>query len=116
MEHRIIKNETEPFRTPDNYFDSFESRLMSRIHAEESKPRKLWLRNASIAAACAAIIVICSLLLLNTQSSINQKTEQIISAETSTDDAYYDEINSELSSAEIEEALAQINYEDETEN
>lgn len=121
MEKRLIDNEHNPFLVPDNYFQDFESRLMSRIEREDLadlpvvKPnsRSLWLNRSAIAVGIAGIVFIAIASILKIQDQIDTKAEQIITARTDENDPYYDAINEELSNEEIEDALAQLEFDDE---
>ncbi|MCQ2343887.1 MAG: hypothetical protein MJ002_03055 [Paludibacteraceae bacterium] len=121
MEKRIIENEQEAFKVPDGYFEGFEERLMSRIQQEEQpvKPAKeantkqLWINRVSIAVGIVGMLMLATAAIIRTQDEIDVKTQQIITANANENDAYYDEINDKLSNEEIEEALAQIEFNEE---
>lgn len=121
MEKRIIENEQEAFRVPEGYFENFSERLMTRIEKEEQteKPakvaqtRQLWINRSAIAVGVIGMILIASAAIIRIQGDIDQKAHQIITAHSDENEAYYEEINEELSSEEIEEALAQIEFDEE---
>ncbi|MCQ2338743.1 MAG: hypothetical protein MJ001_07485 [Paludibacteraceae bacterium] len=115
MEKRIIENEKEAFQVPEGYFEGFEERLMARIARQEEPKRKpahrqLWINRISIAAGIIGVLMLVTTAIINTQNEIGEKTQQIITANADENDAYYDEINAELSNEEIEDALAQIEF------
>ncbi|WP_010252955.1 hypothetical protein [Myroides injenensis] len=60
------------FKTPDNYFNTFESRLMDRIELENSSVKKVKLHSKkpyyySLVAASAALIIGLSTFFINSQ-------------------------------------------------
>lgn len=121
MEKRIIENEKEAFQVPEGYFENFEERLLARIKKDETiqkqvnktKTRQLWINRGAIAVAIVGIILLFTTSIIRTQNEIGEKTQQIIAAQSDENDAYYDEISDELSSQDIEEALAQIEFDEE---
>lgn len=109
-----------PFKTPDGYFEDFEERMMSRIHEEGASVefnhiaqlnthRHRIIRLAVSGVAVAALLVIGIYTLIGYQNNVNEQAEQIIAA-TVEEEAYYDEVNDALDTREIEEALAQLNF------
>lgn len=122
MENIFDDNQKKtPFEVPEGYFDNFEERMMARIKEDEEqkeerqqivlnsqKRRKSsWIIGA---AATVAVIVIGAYAFVNIQNDITNQAAQI--AEVATEEDYYDQVNEMLESEEIEEALAQINFEE----
>ena len=118
-----------PFEVPEGYFDGFEEKMMAKLKAleaeeaqrEEPKFEKVRNLNAnegrnvawkkwSTGVAAAAVVLAGIFAVLHLQNDVSQTGEEIMVAATNSDDAYYDEINEELNSEEIEEALAQIQF------
>lgn len=124
MENIFDDNQKKsPFEVPEGYFENFEEKMMARIREEEasaqteenqpivlnSQKRKTsrWFIGA---AAAVALVIVGAYAFVNIQNDINNQAVQI--AEAATEDDYYDLVNEMLESEEIEEALAQINFEE----
>lgn len=112
-----------PFTLPDNYFDRFEEKLMQRIDQEEQadrnkptdRPLRPHRRQFSIAlgaVAALALIVVGIYVVLNIEQENSRAAEQIIVAQRA-EDEYLDYINDELDSEEIEDAIAQLELDQE---
>jgi len=77
IEHRFMKRPgTNPFRTPDNYFDSIEDRIMKGIQLQEKKKKPASvsiLRILKPALGIAAMLALIFILTNNpfTRNSIN---------------------------------------------
>ena len=117
-----------PFDVPENYFESFEERMMTKLEAMEAaetqevkieKVRDLhaagknnvaWRKWATRVAAIALVIV-GVFAVMHLKNDVSQTGEEIMVA--AMDDEYYDVLNEELNTQEIEEALVQIEFENE---
>lgn len=122
MENIFDDNQKKtPFEVPEGYFENFEERMMARIkeEGEQKEERQKIVLNSQKrrksswiigAAATVAVIVIGAYAFVNIQNDITNQAAQI--AEVATEEDYYDQINEMLESEEIEEALAQINFEE----
>jgi len=116
-----------PFEVPEGYFENFEEKMMARLEALDDQEtldaqetrsnvrdiRNVTMRRWATGIAAAAVVLIGIFAVLHLQGEVGQAGEEIVVAATTTaDDAYYDEINNELNTEEIEEALAQIALEE----
>ena len=102
-EEEIIRKhmkESNPFRTPDGYFDSFNSRLMQRIAAQtpeskpESKPTKVvsirrsttrYFRYAA-AAVIAGVCITAGTYLWNKDSATTRQTAAVANIDNANED------------------------------
>ena len=129
MENNVDNMEKKlPFGVPENYFEGFEEKMMARIEAMETAETKevkmekvrdlntagnnkpMWRKWT--AGVAAAVVVLAGLFaVVHLKNDVNQTGEEIIMA--ASDEEYYDAVNEELNSSEIEEALAQIEFEGE---
>lgn len=129
MENNIENMEKKlPFEVPENYFEGFEEKMMAKIEAMEvaetqdvkmekvrnlnaaGSSKQMWKRWATGVAA-AAVVLVGLFAVMHLKNDVNQTGDEIMMA--ASDEAYYDAVNEELNSSEIEEALAQIEFEDE---
>lgn len=129
MENSIDNmNKKMPFEVPENYFEEFEEKMMAKFEAMEvaeakevkmekvrdlntagdSKP--MW-RKWATGVAAAAVVIVGVFAVLHLKNDVSQTGEEIMMA--ASDEEYYDVLNEELNTQEIEEALAQIEFEDE---
>jgi len=117
-----------PFEVPEGYFEGFEEKMMNKIAAMEeeelrevklelvrdlnagSKGMTKWMRWATgVAAAVVVIVGVFAVMHLQNDLGVAGK-EIVVAAAGGTDEEYYDQLNEELNSDEIEEALAQIEF------
>ncbi len=91
-ENNNLFNRENPFRIPDNYFDTLPDKIFSKIFQPESKPLKPkvyinWTKQIAVAAAVAGIIFMSysGYRLLNNSDNNKQQVAQIID----TTDAVY---------------------------
>lgn len=119
-----------PFEVPEGYFEGFEKKMMARLEAMESSESEngevkiekirdlnatsrgsvVWKRMAAGVAA-VALVLIGVFTVMHLKNDVNQAGEEIVVAATAgIDEEYYDQLNEELNSEEIEEALAQIEF------
>ncbi len=127
MENNMENMEKKlPFEVPENYFEGFEEKMMAKIEAMEAAEAKevkmkkvrdintagsskpMWGKWATGVAA-AAVVLVGVFTVLNLRNDVSQTGEEIMMA--ASDEEYYDVLNEELSTLEIEEALAQIEFE-----
>ena len=126
MENSIEdQNKKLPFEVPEGYFEGFEEKMMARFAEMEKqqsvapveKPnvnvRNIKWRRLVSGVAAAVLVIVGVMTVMNLMNDVSETGDDIVAATTqSMDDEYYDALNEELNSEEIEEALAQINYED----
>jgi len=125
MENNVeYKKRQMPFEVPEGYFEGFEEKMMARFAEMEKEQcaapvempkknvRSITLRWMASGVAAAIVIVVGVMAILNMMNDVNKTGEEIVvAANQNSNDEYYDALNEELNSEEIEEALAQINYE-----
>jgi len=113
-----------PFEVPEGYFDGFEEKMMAKFEALEQEShfekvrnldagnsRDLTWRKWVTGVAAVAVILLGVFVVINLQNDVNQTGKDIVvAATTGSDDDYLDQLNEELDSEEIEEALAQIEF------
>lgn len=111
----------DPFRVPDGYFDHLDERVMEAIDAAERsdrgdqadetrRPGRRTFSLAMGAVAALALVVIGIYVVLNLRVDTQQQTREIVAA-SHPDDQYLDLVTDQLSSDEIEDALAQLEEE-----
>ena len=110
------KNKKLPFEVPEGYFEGFEDKMMARFaqieaeeKAEQQTVRPMKWRRWAAGVAAAAVIAVGLFAVLDMQRDVQQVGNDISAA---ANDAYYDELNDELGTEEIEEALAQIEFDE----